>query len=81
MRNSKLINSLAITFLLGTGCLALADEQSKANDQITADEPSAKSGAVIAAPVANNTDELAKKLSNPISSLISVPFQYNYSRT
>ena len=52
-----------------------------ADEQITADEPVAKSGTVIAAHVASNADELAKKLSNPIASLISVPFQYNYSRT
>ena len=74
MKNSKLINVLA-AFLLGTGCVALADEES------TADEPSAKSGTVMTAPVASNADELAKKLSNPIASLISLPLQYNYSRT
>ena len=34
-----------------------------------------------AAQVTTSADELATKLSNPISSLISVPFQYNYART
>ena len=29
--------------------------------------------------LAQSADELAKKLSNPVSSLISVPFQYNYN--
>ncbi len=87
MKNCKLINILATAFLLGTTCLALADDQSttdepsKADDQSTADTPAAKSGSVMAAHVASNADELAKKLSNPIASLISVPLQYNYSRT
>ena len=81
MGNSKLINILAAAFLLGTGCLAFADEQSKADEQTTADEPIAKSGTVRAVHIASNADELAKKLSNPIASLISVPFQYDYSRT
>ena len=31
-----------------------------------------------AAPAANDTAELAKKLSNPISDLVSVPFQFNW---
>ena len=29
--------------------------------------------------LAQSSDELAKKPSNPVSSLISVPFQYNYN--
>jgi hypothetical protein len=32
-------------------------------------------------PSATDVNELAKQLSNPIASLISVPFQYNYTRT
>ena len=80
MKNSKLIGIFAAAFLLGTGCLALADEQPTADEQVTAEKPVAKSGTVIAAPVAHSADELAKKLSNPIASLISVPFQYTYSR-
>jgi len=75
MKNSKLISILAGTFLLGSNCLALAQEQP------SAEKPTATSGTVRATHIANNADELAKKLSNPIASLISVPFQYNYSRT
>ncbi|WNH52019.1 transporter [Stenotrophomonas oahuensis] len=41
-------------------------------------------GTVAACPVAaqeHSADELAKKLSNPVAALISVPFQYNYDQT
>ena len=38
----------------------------------TAQQPAA------AAPAADNTEELAKKLSNPISDLVSIPFQFNW---
>ena len=92
MKNSKLINSLAIAFMLGVSCVTLADEpladeqtaaeeKSKTDDQVKAEAPTAKSGTVTAAPAASNADELAKKLANPIAAMISVPFQYNYSRT
>ena len=33
-----------------------------------------------AAPAADNREELAKKLSNPISDLVSVPFQFNWEQ-
>ncbi len=35
----------------------------------------------VAAAQDHSADELAKKLSNPVASLISVPFQYNYDET
>ena len=87
MKNGKLISSLVVAFMLGTSCIAFADDQttaeekSKADGKITADEPVSKSGTVMAAHVATNADELAKKLSNPIAAMISVPFQYNYAQT
>ena len=30
---------------------------------------------------ADSTDELAKQLTNPVADLISLPFQFNYTRT
>ncbi len=81
MKFSKLINSLVAVFMLGSACVALADEEITADEQSADNEAKTKSGTVSAAPDASNADELAKKLSNPISSLISVPLQYNYART
>ena len=53
--------------MLAAGCL-LALISTVANAQ----QPAA------AAPAADDTAELAKKLSNPISDLVSVPFQFNW---
>ena len=69
MKNGKLIGSLVVAFMLGTSCIAFADDQTtaeekpKADEQSTAKEPVAKSGTVMAAHVASNADELAKKIS------------------
>jgi hypothetical protein len=67
--------------MLGFACMVFADDESAADEQSAADEAKAKSGTVLATHVATNTDELARQLTNPVSSLISVPLQYNYSRT
>jgi len=81
MKFGKLINSLAIVFMLGFACMALADDELAADEQSADDEVKAKSGTVIATHVAGNSDELARQLANPVSSLISVPLQYTYART
>jgi len=78
---SKLINSLAIVFMLEFAGMAMADDELAADEQSADDEVQAKSGTVIATHVASNTDELARSLANPVSSLISVTLQYNYART
>jgi hypothetical protein len=38
----------------------------------------AAAAAGLCSPVAAQDSDLAKKLSNPVASLVSVPFQFNY---
>ena len=53
--------------MLAAGCLVAL-----ASTVADAQQPAA------AAPAADESEELAKKLSNPISDLVSVPFQFNW---
>jgi|RhiMetdeSRZDD1v2_1073273.scaffolds.fasta_scaffold08805_14 hypothetical protein len=76
-RTIVLSASIAMTGAL-TPAAVLAQQQSSAPD------PAASNGAAAppapAAPAAPDTDnaDLAKKLSNPISDLVSLPFQFNW---
>ncbi len=63
---TKLILALAIVISLPAN-IALADETAQASS------PAAEQK-----PAANDAGELAKKLSNPVADLISVPFQSNF---
>jgi hypothetical protein len=74
MNRKTLITSLAAAFLLGAAGLASAQESDSKASSTAAPAP------VADAPGAS-VDELAKQVSNPIAALISVPFQYNYTRT
>lgn len=79
MNRKTLKTFIAAAFLLGAAGLASAQESgSKAPGTIT-------SGTAAPSPAtsvpAANVDELAKQLSNPVASLISVPMQYNFTRT
>lgn len=65
MNRSKLIARLAAALLLTSTGIVSAQEQAGAAP----------------APQMSEADALAKKLSNPVAALISVPFQYNYTQT
>jgi len=81
MNRKILTTSLAAAFLLVATGLASA-QQATTKPPGSATSAAATPGAATPAPDgAANVDELAKQLSNPIAALISVPFQYNYTRT
>ncbi|OSP55909.1 hypothetical protein BV911_04460, partial [Pseudoruegeria sp. SK021] len=61
---------------LATGLCLIA---SGALAQATSGETQAADAAEVQASSGDDSVELAKKLSNPIANLISVPFQYNYN--
>jgi len=77
MNCKTLITSLSASFLLAVTGLAWAQQSATQAPGAAAKSPTTSTAAAPAADV----DELAKKLSNPISNLISVPFQYTYTRT
>src|SRR4029453_17624651 len=54
------------SWMLGAACFAVLDPPSVAAQQ--------------AAPAAGQSTDLAKKLSNPISDLVSVPLQFNWQQ-
>ena len=76
MKRKHWITFLTATFLLGASGLACAQQSATATAGQAAKTPAA------AAPApASDVDKLAQQLSNPVAALISVPFQYNYTRT
>ena len=68
-----IVNASAVSLLV---MASLASAQ-----QTTASAPANTAPGVAGSPPAKDADELARQLSNPVASLISVPFQYNYART
>ena len=90
-----MIHSLAVAFLLtaallgfvtsaaaqqGSGQQQPPETQESGTDSDKEVDPSTKTIPTVLGYVhPANLDEMAKQLSNPISSLISVPFQYTYS--
>ena len=80
MKRNKAIAFLSATFLVAASGLAAAQQSGTATSGQAA-TPAAKTAAAEAPAPASDVDELAKKLSNPVAALISVPFQYTYTRT
>ncbi|HEY5776013.1 MAG TPA: hypothetical protein VIS57_08015, partial [Xanthomonadales bacterium] len=72
MKTRNLLVATIGLFLLATAALVSAQQSDSAAPAATP--------ASTASADANNMDELAKKLSNPVAALISVPFQYNFAR-
>lgn len=70
--------ALGMIFLLLTSMPVSASAQADTDQPNSSDIPAADPASVAPPPATDDTQELAKKLSNPIASLISLPFQSNY---
>src|SRR5437762_6360528 len=72
------IVGLGVVLLLLTALPGSATAQSDTEQPKSSDNPAVDPASVAPPPAADAAQELAKKLSNPIASLISLPFQNNY---
>ena len=82
MKRNNFIAALSATFLLGVADIAAAQQTATASATPTTTAGQAAKTPPDEAPApASDVDQLAQQLSNPVAALISVPFQYNYTRT